>query len=138
MRVMDALSPARRSGTCSLGQLSWARIARACEAARGNDGATRAFRNTILVETRAETGEAPDWQLLASHREAWKPRTVPEGGLILTDGADVQRDRIEVDVWVWGRALESCLAGHAGGSCRAGGGSRVRSHAADCATASRS
>ena len=37
---------------------------------------------------------------------------MPEGGLILTAGADVQKDRIEVDVWAWGRGLESWLVDH--------------------------
>jgi phage terminase large subunit GpA-like protein len=95
-----------------VGWLSWARIARAHEAARGSDEAMRAFRNTILGETWMETGEAPDWQRLADRREAWAPGTVPAGGLFLTAGADVQKDRIEVDVWAWGRGLESWLVDH--------------------------
>jgi phage terminase large subunit GpA-like protein len=37
---------------------------------------------------------------------------VPPGGLFLTAGADVQHDRIELDVWAWGRGLESCLIEH--------------------------
>ncbi|MEO1000183.1 MAG: terminase gpA endonuclease subunit, partial [Pseudomonadota bacterium] len=60
-----------------VGWLSWQRIARAHEAARGSDEAMRAFRNTILGETWMETGEAPDWQRLADRREAWAPGTVP-------------------------------------------------------------
>jgi phage terminase large subunit GpA-like protein len=95
-----------------VGWLSWARIARAHEAARGSDEAMRAFRNTILGETWMETGEAPDWQRLADRREAWPAGTVPAGGLFLTAGADVQKDRIEVDVWAWGRGLESWLVEH--------------------------
>jgi phage terminase large subunit GpA-like protein len=92
--------------------LSWARIARAWEAAQGADEAMRAFRNTILGDTWFETGEAPDWQRLAERREDWTPGTVPVGGLFLTAGADVQKDRIEVDVWAWGRGLESWLVDH--------------------------
>jgi phage terminase large subunit GpA-like protein len=95
-----------------IGWLSWARIARAWEAAQGDDEAMRAFRNTILGETWFETGEAPDWQRLADRREDWKPGTVPAGGLFLTAGADVQKDRIEIDVWAWGRGLESWLVDH--------------------------
>ena len=95
-----------------MGWLSWARIARSWEAALGNDEAMRAFRNTILGETWFETGEAPDWQRLAERREAWTPGTVPAGGLFLTAGVDVQKDRIEVDVWAWGRGLESWLVDH--------------------------
>ena len=37
---------------------------------------------------------------------------MPERGLFLTAGADVQKDRIEVDVWAWGRGLESWLVDH--------------------------
>ena len=95
-----------------VGWLGWARIARAHEAARGSDEAMRAFRNTVLGETWMETGEAPDWQRLAERRETWASGTVPAGGLFLTAGADVQKDRIEVDVWAWGRGLESWLVDH--------------------------
>jgi phage terminase large subunit GpA-like protein len=94
------------------GWLSWERIARAWEAAQGSDEAIRAFRNTILGETWVETGEAPDWRRLYDRRERWPAGTVPEDGLILTAGADVQKDRIEVDVWAWGRGLESWLVDH--------------------------
>ena len=37
---------------------------------------------------------------------------MPAGGLFLTAGADVQKDRIEVNVWAWGRGLESWLVEH--------------------------
>lgn len=95
-----------------IGWLSWQRIARSWEAAQGSDEAIKAFRNTILGETWVETGEAPDWQRLQGLKEAWQPGTVPLGGLFLTAGADVQKDRIEVDVWAWGRGLESWLVDH--------------------------
>ncbi|PWJ17594.1 phage terminase large subunit family protein [Jannaschia seohaensis] len=94
------------------GWKSWADIARDKETAAGSDEAERVFRNTVLGETWMETGEAPDWQRLADRREAWAPGTVPERGLFLTAGADVQKDRIEVDVWAWGRGLESWLVDH--------------------------
>ncbi len=95
-----------------IGWLSWERIVRAWDAAQGSDEAIKAFRNTILGETWVETGEAPDWQRLYDRRERWQSGTVPAGGLFLTAGADVQKDRIEVDVWAWGRGLESWLVDH--------------------------
>ena len=95
-----------------VGWLSWEQIARSWEAAQGSDESIRAFKNTILGETWMETGEAPDWQRLYDRRERWAPGTVPVGGLFLTAGADVQKDRIEVDVWAWGRGLESWLVDH--------------------------
>jgi phage terminase large subunit GpA-like protein len=66
----------------------------------------RAARNTLLGETWIESGEAPEWQRLADRREAF-PAQIPAGGLFLTAGADVQKDRIEVDVWAWGRGWKA-------------------------------
>ncbi len=94
------------------GWKSWADIARDKEAAAGSDEAERVFRNTVLGETWIETGDAPDWQRIAERREDWPASTVPDKGLFLTAGADVQKDRIEVDVWAWGRGLESWLVDH--------------------------
>ncbi|MBW7950796.1 MAG: phage terminase large subunit family protein [Pseudorhodoplanes sp.] len=95
-----------------LGWRSWREIAAAWEAAQGSDAALKSFKNTELGETWIETGEAPDWQRLYERRETWQIGTVPAGGLFLTAGADVQKDRIEIDVWAWGRGLESWLIEH--------------------------
>ena len=95
-----------------LGWKSWSDVAREWLAAQGSDETLRAARNTLLGETWVESGDAPEWQRLADRREAWKPGTVPMAGLFLTAGADVQRDRIEVDIWAWGRGLESWLVDH--------------------------
>ena len=78
----------------------------------GGDEAMKTFVNTSLGESWMETGEAPDWRRLADRREDWPAGTVPAGGLFLTAGADVQKDRIEVDIWAWGRGLESWLVEH--------------------------
>jgi phage terminase large subunit GpA-like protein len=94
-----------------VGWFSWEHIARAWEAA-STDEAKRSFKNSVLGETWIETGEAPDWQRLYERRENWQIETVPHGGLFLTAGADVQKDRIEVDIWAWGRGLESWLVDH--------------------------
>jgi phage terminase large subunit GpA-like protein len=80
-----------------VGWLSWADISRMWEAAQSTDEAKRSFKNSVLGETWVEIGEAPDWQRLYERREAWH---------------DVQKDRIEVDVWAWGRGLESWLVDH--------------------------
>ncbi len=95
-----------------LGWLSWAEIAREWELAQGNDAALKTLKNTILGETWQEKGEAPDWQRLYDRREAWQPGTALRGVLVLVAGADVQRDRIEIDVWGFGRNLQSWLVDH--------------------------
>lgn len=95
-----------------LGWLSWVDIAAQWESAQGNDAQLKAFKNTILGQTWQERGEAPDWHRLYERREDWALGTVPAGVLLLTAGADVQRDRIEIDVWGWGRNLRSWLVDH--------------------------
>lgn len=94
-----------------VGWLGWADIAREWEAAQGNDAALKAAKNTLLGESWQERGEAPDWQRLYERREEFAA-PVPDFGLILTAGADVQHDRIEVDIWAWGRTLRSALVEH--------------------------
>jgi phage terminase large subunit GpA-like protein len=95
-----------------LGWLSWEEIARRWDQAQGNDSALKTVKNTVLGETWAERGEAPDWQRLYERREDWQLGRAPAGVLILTAGIDVQRDRIEIDVWGWGRNLRSWLVDH--------------------------
>ena len=95
-----------------VGWFSWADAAVLFEASKKNPELLKGFVNTVLGETWVETGEAPDWQRLYDRRERWVPGTVPAGGLFLTAGADVQKDRIEVDVWAWGRGLKSWLVEH--------------------------
>lgn len=95
-----------------VGWLSWEQIARDWEAAQGKDQALKTFKNTVLGETWQEKGEAPDWQRLYDRRETWAPGTIPAGGLFLTAGADVQRDRIEASVWAWGFDRQSWLVTH--------------------------
>ena len=94
-----------------IGWKSWEQIARDWLAAQGSDEMLRAARNTLLGETWIESGEAPEWQRLADRRFAF-PAQIPACGLFLTAGADVQKDRIEVDVWAWGRGMTSWLVDH--------------------------
>lgn len=65
-----------------------------------------------MGETWQEKGEAPDWQRLYDRRDDWMLGATPEGVLVLAGGADVQRDRIEIDVWDWGRSQRSWLIDH--------------------------
>lgn len=70
-------------------------------------GELMTFVNTSLAENWVEQGEAPEWERLVNRPKLYDSGTVPKGALFLTAGADVQRDRIEVEVIGWGRSRES-------------------------------
>ena len=99
-----------------VGWRAWRDIAAAWEAAvskeSGSAAAIKTFKNTELGETWVEEGEAPDWQHLVERREDYRIGSVPPDGLLLVGGADVQKDRIEVSVWAFGRGKEAWLIEH--------------------------
>ncbi len=92
-----------------VGWLAWADAAKMFVEAQKSTELLQVFVNTVLGETWVERGEAPEWRRLYDRREDYQLGTVPAGGLLLTAGADVQRDRIEVQVVAWGRGKESWL-----------------------------
>jgi len=100
------------SAYCPLAGAAWRYLVAEFLDARKDRNKLQVFTNTVLGETWVDRGEAPDWQRLYDRREPWAPGTVPRGGLFLTAGADVQRDRIEISVWAWGRGKESWLIDH--------------------------
>ncbi len=98
-------------------QRTWESIAKEFEEAldaqaRGDAGPMQLFVNETLGETWEVVGERTDEHALQSRAEAYALKTVPAGGLMLTAGVDVQRDRWEIDVWAWGRGLESWHVEH--------------------------
>jgi phage terminase large subunit GpA-like protein len=99
-----------------IGWRSWKEVAAAWESAiskeSGSAAAIKTFKNTELGETWIEEGEAPDWQRLLERREDYRIGSIPLGGLLLTAGADVQKDRIEVSIWAFGRGKEAWLVEH--------------------------
>lgn len=117
----EQIAQARAAGTVGyhisalyspIGWQSWEDIARRWESAQGNDAELKTLKNTVLGETWVERGEAPDWERVYERRGPHRLGEVPEGVLVLTAGADVQRDRVEIDVWGWGRGLRSWLVDH--------------------------
>ena len=92
-----------------VGWFSWADAAEMFEKARKNPTLLQVFVNTVLGETWAEAGDAPDWQRLYDRRENYRLGTVPAGGLFLVAGCDVQRDRLEIALVAWGRNRENWL-----------------------------
>lgn len=86
--------------------LTWAQIAERKAAAK-DDAAMKVYVNTIEARTWAESGEAPEWQRLYDRREDYPIGIVPKGGIFLTAGLDVQKDRLEVEIVAWGQERES-------------------------------
>jgi len=94
------------------GWLSWQTCAKEWEAAAGSPEKQRSFRTEVLGLTWEETQNTPNWRRLYDRREDWQIGTVPEGVLVLSGGADIQRDRIEVSVWGWAPDFECWLVDH--------------------------
>jgi phage terminase large subunit GpA-like protein len=90
-----------------VGWLSWGRIAKQWVEAQKKPDKLKVFTNTVLAETWHEKGEAPEWQGVYKRRENYALGTVPAGGLFLTAGVDVQKDRLIVEIVAWGRGKES-------------------------------
>jgi phage terminase large subunit GpA-like protein len=70
------------------------------------------FINTVLGEVWQAKGDAPDWDVVYQRRETYLSGTVPAGGLALFGGVDVQKDRLEVGIWAFGRNRERWLIAH--------------------------
>jgi phage terminase large subunit GpA-like protein len=65
----------------------------------------RTWVNTFLAETWEEEGESVAWEPLMQRRENWGD--FPAGGYVITAGADVQGDRVEIEFVAWGAEEES-------------------------------
>ena len=90
-----------------VGWFSWGDAAKLWVEAQGNEPKLKQFINTVLGETWKVKGEVPDWEKIYKGTEDYEIGTVPAGGLFLTGGADVQKDRIEVEIVAYGRDKES-------------------------------
>ncbi|MGI9548706.1 MAG: phage terminase large subunit family protein [Bdellovibrionales bacterium] len=86
---------------------SWAQAAKEFLDAKPYPERLKTWVNTKLGEVWKGEGDAPDWQKIMILAEDYKPGEVPSGGLYLTAGADVQRDRIEVEVVAHGPGGET-------------------------------
>lgn len=73
----------------------------------GKPALMKTFVNTQLAECWKERGDAPEWKKVYDRREDYKRNLIPMRGLILTAFADIQKDRIEVEIKAFGRNVES-------------------------------
>jgi terminase, large subunit len=86
---------------------TWAQLAQEFLDAKDNPETLKTYVNTVLGETWAEKGEAPEWERLHDRREQYPIGTVPAGVQLLTCGVDVQKDRWIYEVVGWGAGKES-------------------------------
>jgi phage terminase large subunit GpA-like protein len=90
-----------------VGMFSWGEIATKWEEDRHDSNRRREFMNTVLGLPYVEDSDLPEWEKLYERREPYEFGIVPENGLFLTAGADVQKDRIECIIVAWGRDKEN-------------------------------
>ena len=88
---------------------SWGQLAEEWIAAQNDQEQLKVFVNTVLAETFKFAGDAPEWEKLAAHAEDYTLGQVPPGVRFLTAGVDVQKDRVEMAVWGWGRGRRRWL-----------------------------
>lgn len=86
---------------------TWAQLAREWLACHKNNLERVAFVNTVLGLPFKGDGDAPEWQRLYERRLPYKIGTVPEGGVLLVAGVDVQQGRLEVEIVAYGPRLQS-------------------------------
>lgn len=80
-------------------------------AVKKNPQQLRVWTNTYLGETWEDEGETVDEYSLADRRESFNEK-VPEEVMVLTAGVDVQDNRLEVQIYGWGRDDESWVVDH--------------------------
>ena len=79
------------------------------ESDKGDQSAMIVFQNSKLGRPYEYASDAPEIEKLEERAEDYTELTVPQGGLVLTAGVDVQHDRLAVTIWAWGRDEESWL-----------------------------
>ncbi|HEY0032284.1 MAG TPA: terminase gpA endonuclease subunit, partial [Devosia sp.] len=92
------------------GWLPWADIAKQYDEAEGDEPKIKTFTNTILGEEYEEKSEAPEWQQLyerASGKDGQEANKPAASVAFITAGADVQADRIEVELVGWSEGRTS-------------------------------
>ena len=83
-----------------------------CEAKK-NTETLKTWVNTSLGETWEEAGDSINTHLLSERVENYGPDSIPADVLLLTLGADVQKDRIEYTIAGWGLYQECWVIEHA-------------------------
>ena len=80
--------------------------------AKKNPETLKTWVNTSLGETWEEAGESLSEHLLSERKENYAIDAIPPEVLLLTAGADIQKDRIEVSIVGWGLDQECWILDH--------------------------
>jgi phage terminase large subunit GpA-like protein len=88
---------------------TWGQLAKDFLRARKSPERMQTFTNTVLAETFQQAGATKtDAHELLARREPYRAdRILPAGVVLITAGADLQADRIEMEIVGWGRDEES-------------------------------
>lgn len=94
-----------------LGWVSWGQIAvEFLEAKRSQDPEKlKVWANTRMADPWEDEGSQPEWLKLKNRAEPYEILKVPEAGLFLSAGIDVQDNRLAVTVNAWGPGEETWL-----------------------------
>lgn len=96
-----------------LGWKSWADCVREFLRAKHDAPALKVWVNTVLGETFEDEYAAKlGADGLMERAELYEPGVVPEGGLVVTVGVDVQDNRLAVLMMAWGRDEEGWVLSH--------------------------
>lgn len=76
---------------------------------RGDPEALIPFWNATLGKSWEHKTDVPATEVLSERCSPYASLTVPDGGLVLTAGVDVQHNRFAVVIRAWGRGMESWL-----------------------------
>lgn len=90
--------------------LSWKQVAQKWLTCQGDSAELKAFINTYLGEVWQEQGDSIENLSLMARAENYTRETLPLQ--LITAGADVQKDRIEVSIAGWGEGEECWLLDH--------------------------
>lgn len=89
------------------GWKSWAEIAEEWDTAQGDENKLKTFCNTILGETWKIKSDAPEWESLYERAEDYPYNIAFKDVAVITAGADIQQDRIEVEIVGWMPGMRS-------------------------------
>lgn len=96
-----------------LGWKSWEEVVDDFLRSKSDAPRLKTWVNTVLGETWEEDfASKVSADGLLARCEHYEPGVIPEGGLVVTVGVDVQDNRLAISTWAWGRDEEGWLMDH--------------------------